>query len=182
MVKLNKHNSYKVGMNEVKGLNKAMHSVMSPLQAFIKDKIYWNNCELTDTEYLSRDGFMAYSENFGGVELSLVVPKCEEYEFGFLRFGECDDQECDHDRECMYEGEGHLDAKFRVWLKFEGIKDGVMNFYLYCGGGNDDAPYFRVKNEVTVFESEFTAKTIKEFKAKAKIQVNKLLKQLNKGS
>lgn len=173
-----KQGVYKVGINEVEGLKEAMTAAMRPAQEFLKELIYWNDCKIEETEYLSRDGFLAYAENCGGVQIMVVIPKCEEYEFDFLEFGECDDSECDHEVECMTEAEGHLNAKLRIWLKFEGIKDDEMHFYLYAGGGNGDAPYFRVKYEATVFESEFTAKSIAEFRLAAKREIVNLLKKI----
>ncbi len=189
---LKNHNSYKTGLNEYQGLNKALREVLKPVQTFIKDKIYWNDCTLEDSEYKSRDGFIPYSHNFGGIQVHVVIPKCEQYEFGFLSFGECEDcgnaelyPEGDHQcgyngTECASEVEGHLDASLRIWLKFEGIdqKTGNGMFYLVCAGGNGDAPYFRTKYEETYFEAEFTAKNIKDLKIKSKKHIQKLLKVL----
>jgi hypothetical protein len=183
-MKLNiKQNVYKVGINEIEGLTDAMTKALIPIQNLVKERVYWNDAEICQTEYIGRDGFIPYSHNHGGVEISLVIPKCESYEFDFLEFGECD--ECDGEKQCGYkkqecgsESEGHLDAKLRIWLKFEGIDNNEMHFYLYLGGGNGDAPYFRTKHEKTIFETEFTAKTISSFKLEAKKQVEKLLKRI----
>lgn len=187
-----KTNSYKIGINEVLGLKNRMFKILKPVQKAIKDKAYWNSVSIEESEYLRRDGFIPHSHNCGGLEIQLVVPKCEEYDFGFLEFGECDicgTPECvDKNGEsiqCGYEGEecasecdGHLDAKLRVWFKFEGIENGKMNFYLYMGGGNGDAPYFRVRSETTIFEAEFSAKTLAELEQKSKRHIKKLLKTI----
>jgi len=170
-------NSYKIGLDEIQGLEKAMTEVLNPVLESVTDRVYWSDdLKFESTEYRSRDGFMAYSSNCGGMELLVIVPKCEEYSFKFLEFGECDDKECDHEQECGYESEGHLDAKLRVWLKLEPMTGDTMNFYLVLSGGNGDAPYFREKASSTYFESEFSAKTIAEFKKKAKSEIAKLLK------
>lgn len=180
-----KKDAYKIGINEIEGLKDAMTSALVPIQKYLKDHVYWNECEIEETEYLSRDGFIPYSSNCGGVEICLVIPSCEQYDFDFLEFGECDECEAGDGKQCGYEGmecasesEGHLDAKLRIWLKFEGLEDETMRFYLYCGGGNGDAPYFRTKYEATIFESEFTAQSIASFKLAARIEVQKLLRKI----
>jgi hypothetical protein len=184
MLKITKQYSFgKIGVNEIEGLKDAMHGAMTPVLDLIKSKIYWNDdLELDDSEYKSRDGFIPYRSNCGGVELTLIIPKCEEYEFGFLEFGQCDPEYCtchtgNNDQGCELDIDGHNDAKLRVWLKFEGIDDsGVMSFYLVLSGGNGDAPYFRESSSSTYFETEFTCKSIKSFKTKAKTAIAKLLK------
>jgi hypothetical protein len=183
--------SYKIGLDEVGGLKTAMSEVMSSVQEHIKQNIYWNDVELIDAEYKSRDGFIANTSNCGGLYISVVIPKCESYEFDYLSFGECDEcinsteldkhgspKQCGFDgQECASESEGHLDAHLKVWLKFEGIdEDGLMSFYLVLSGGNGDAPYFREKYQPTLFETEFTAKSIAGFKRQAAIAIKKLLK------
>lgn len=172
------HNSYKIGIDEIVGLKQAMKQVMAPIRQALKDKIYWNDCSLEESEYKSRDGFIPHSHNCGGIELMVIVPKCEEYAFKFLEFGECDDDECNHDERCIYEDEGHLDAKLRIWLKFEGIDEETqsLQFYLYMGGGNDDAPYFRARCEADIFEAEFTCKSVAGLKRAASKHVKALLK------
>ncbi len=197
MLKINKQYDFeKTGINEVEGLKEVLLKSMAPMLAFVKDKTYWNDdLELSESEYKSRDGFIPYRENCGGIELTCIIPKCEEYDWSFLEFGECDQcgtpdlgldrhglpKQCGYNGDsCGCESDGHLDAKFRVWLKFEGLDDGVMSFYLYCGGGNGDAPYFRVKAETTVFEESFQGKTLKQVQAQAVKAVKKLLKQLGK--
>ena len=59
--------------------------------------------------------------------ISLVIPKCEEYEFDFLNFGDYEtdglegltEDEIESRRSCE-ESEGHLDAALHIWFKFEG--------------------------------------------------------------
>lgn len=180
-------NSYKLGMHEVVGLREVLTEVFQPIVDSVKARAYWNECEVEDAEYKSRDGFIANSDNRGGLILDLVIPKCEGYEFDFLEFGECDG--CNHDcsactaddpasgGECMSEVDGHLDARLRIWLKFEGINDaGEMEFYLNACGGNGDAPYFRINNLPDLFEASFTATTLKGVKRAAAKHVRKLLK------
>lgn len=181
--------SYKIGMNEVEGLESAIAEVLKPVQTKLKDLVYWNDLSLDQVEYKSRDGFIAHSHNCGGLELSCVVPKCESYEFEFLEFGDCDDcgnaeeyPENDHmcgyeGRECGAESDGHLDAFLRIRLKFEGITtDGDLGFYLFLEGGNSDAPYFR--NLPTLFEAEFTCKSVKGLKRAASKHIKALLKEM----
>jgi hypothetical protein len=185
------HLSYKIGVDEIVGLKAAMIDVLKPIQKIIKNKVYWNDCELEAVEYKRRDGFIPHSHNCGGVEFSLVIPKCEEYEFGFIEFGECDGcaddgKTClgddtlypENGGECGYISEGHLDALLRVRLKFEGIQDdGSLQFYLFLEGGNNDAPYFR--NVPTVFEAEFSCKTVSGLKRAAAKHVKALIKAVS---
>lgn len=190
MIKIKQGNSYKIGVDEIEGLGEAMDQALAPILAEVKHRIYWDTgLTVHPTEYKSRDGFSAYSENCGGREISLIVPNCEYSLFTYLEYVECD--ECGQStkdgeplmcgykgQECTSESEGHLDSKIRIWLKFEGIQDGVMYFYLYYGGGNGDAPYFRTKSERTYFETEFKAKSLVEFTAKVNEATQKLLKIL----
>lgn len=185
------HNSYKIGVDEIVGLKQAMMEVMAPIQASIKDRIYWSDVDLGEAEYKSRDGFIAHSHNCGGIMIREVIPKCEEYDFGFLEFGECDmcgTAECVNDKgepiqcgykgmECASESDGYLDAQLRIWLKFEGYDEetGELSFYLYCGGGNGDAPYFRTKYESDLFEASFTCKSVAGLKRAASKHVKALL-------
>jgi hypothetical protein len=185
MLKITKQYDFeKTGVNEVEGLKDAMHRAMTPVLDLIKSKIYWDDdLELNDSEYRSRDGFIPYRHNCGGIELTLIIPKCEESEFGFLDFGQCDPEYCSchtgaNDQGCELDIDGHNDAKLRVWLKFEGIENSVMSFYLVLSGGNGDAPYFREKHSSIYFETEFTCKSIKSFQTKAKTAVTKLLKAM----
>ena len=172
--------SYKIGVNEIVGLKDAMTQVMTPVMAVIQDKIYWSTLELDSVEYKSRDGFIAHSHNCGGIEFSLVVPKCEESGFDFLEFGEHDD-DCalNTDTQLMSEGtcgesDGLLDSLLRIRLKFEGLDDeGNLNFYLFCEGGNYDAPYFR--NLPTIFEAEFSCKSVTGLKRAAAKHIKSLI-------
>jgi len=184
----------KVGVQEIGDLLPTMRKLVSPIQEVIKEHIYWNDCDFEESEYKSRDGFIPYSHNCGGLELTVVIPKSESYEFEHLvKFGECED--CQNSTEtnkhgdtklcgyagveCGSESEGYLDAKLRIWFKFEGLnEDGEMEFYLYCGGGNDDAPYFRTKYEKDVFEASFTAKTIAGISKAAKPHIQKLVNKI----
>lgn len=186
--------SHKIGVDEITGLGELMTLALKPVVEFLKDAAYWNeDLEAEPTEYLSRDGFSAYASNCGGREVSLIIPKCEEHNFSFVDFGECDG--CDetgklctgddvafpqHGGECGSYAEGNLDARFRVWLKFEGIDEDTkeMKFYLYAGGGNGDAPYFRTKYETDIFKAEFSAKTFGQFKNQSAKYVARLLKTL----
>ncbi len=188
--KLVKTNSYKVGMNEVQGLKAAMLSAMKPVVELIQGKAYWTdkNNLLNEAEYTSRDGFIAHSHNCGGIQLDLIVPKCEEYEFSFLDFGECDDSECEcrdpnGSGECGYDTEGHLDAFLRVWLKFEGVNpdNDKLQFYITVHGGNGDAPYFRTKYSNDYFEASFEVASVAEFKKIAPKHLNKVLKLIGGG-
>jgi hypothetical protein len=170
----------KVGINEVQGLKILMRALVRPVLTEIKSRIYWDdNLDAHESEYKSRDGFIAYSHNCGGFEIWTIIPKCEST-FTCLEYGECDGEYCDnHDNECAVESEGHLDAKLRIWFKFEGINaQGEMEFYLYLGGGNGDAPYFRTKYEHTIFERSFTAKSLTDLKRKGKIAIRMLIKAM----
>jgi hypothetical protein len=165
------HRSYKIGIDEIVGLKSAMTDVMKPIQALIKSKIYWSEVELEEAEYKSRSGFIPHSHNHGGIQITEIIPKCEEYEFGFLEFAST----CGPDGSgCECDDEGHLSAKLAVWLKFEGIDgDGNLSFYLILHGGNNDAPYFRDSNDI--FEAEFTCKSVSGLKRASAKHVRKLL-------
>jgi hypothetical protein len=183
--------SYKVGINEVEGLKAALESVLKPVQSTLKNKVYWNECEFSSAEYLSRDGFSANKDNCGGIILDLVIPSCEGYEFPFLEFGECDgcNEDCSACRaddpngkgECCSESDGHLDARLRIWLKFEGIDQdtGKLKFYLNASGGNGDAPYFRPHSQPTLFEAEFECSSVAGVKRAAAKHVAALVKLIN---
>lgn len=187
-----KTDSYKTGINEIKGLREAMLEIMKPVQAAIKDKIYWSEVNLEEAEYKSRDGFLAHSHNCGGIQITEVIPKCEEYDFGFLEFGECDecgdaeqypkgDHRCGYEGvECAAEAESHLDACLRIWFKFEGYdqKTGELNFYLVLHGGNGDAPYFRPQYSTNIFEASFSCKSVEGLKRAAAKHFRALLKVL----
>lgn len=171
----------KIGMNEIEGLEEVLRKLAAPILASVKDRMYWDeSLDFERAEYNSRDGFVAYSHNCGGLMLHTVIPKCEEYEFGFLSFGECDTpEECVE--YCSCDGEGHLDAGLRIWLKFEGFdENNEMQFYFVVAGGNGDAPYFRSKYEDTYFEESFSVKTLKQLERKGASAVKKLLKVISK--
>lgn len=162
----------KTGVDEVPGMAEALKAALKPVRDALKGKVHWNDCEIRPTEYKSRDGFIPYSSNYGGAEIHLVIPKCEEYDFGFLDFGECDEcgketddkgnlLQCGYEgQECGYQSDGYLDASLRIWLKYEGMEGGRHRFYLYAGGGNNDAPYFRTAKESTIFEAGFSSKSV----------------------
>ena len=170
-------NSYKVGIDETLGLRQVMLDLMQPIQSAIKENVYWNDVDLDTVVYKQRDGFIPHSHNCGGIQISVVVPKCEESSFHFITFGECDDAECDHDQSCAYEDDGHLDAMLRVWFKFEGYDQstGELSFYITCNGGNGDAPYFRTKASEDYFEASFTCKSVAGVKRAAAKHIKALL-------
>lgn len=181
-------NSYKLGMQEIIGLEFAMREVFKPVQELIAESAYWTDSDsLVDTvEYKSRDGFIANKHNCGGLQIRIVVPKCEEYDWSFLNFGECDDckpgdnGQCGYNgQECLSESEGHLDAALRIWFKFEGIEGDELKFMLYVGGGNGDAPYFRSHAETDIFEAEFTCKSVAGLKRAASKHIKALLERLS---
>lgn len=169
-IKILNTNSYKIGLDEIEGLKQAMLEVMKPIQSALKDKMYWSDLNLNFTEYKSRDGFIANTSNKGGVEINEIIPYFESYNFDFIEFGK---QETEEDGQ-----DGELDANLRIWFKFEGYDEetGNLHFYLYMGGSNNDAPYFRTKYEPTLFEAEFKAKSIFGIKKASRKHVNKLLK------
>lgn len=195
-IKIQMGDSYKLGMNEVVGLRQAMLEVFQPVATHLNELDNWSGDDwfkIEDVEYKSRDGFIAHSHNCGGLELRAVVPKCGEYEFDFLEFGECDEcgtpelglnkhgepAQCGYEgQECAHISDGHLDAQLRVWFKFEGLEDGTLKFYICAGGGNGDAPYFRTKYESDLFEASFEAKSIQGIKRAASKHVKALLKVL----
>jgi len=178
-------NNIKTGVDEIEGLSQSLNKLMAPLTQAIKDKIYWNDdLAPTPIEYKARDGFIPYSHNLGGLQLQTVIPHCEQYEFGFLDFGQCDecgDIQCGYGgMECGAESEGHLDANLRIWIKFEGIQnDGSLQFYFMIGGGNGDAPYFRVQHEATIFEETLNVKSIEDLMRRGPAVVRKMLKVLS---
>ena len=176
----------KIGINEVLGLKAEMIRLMKPIQEQVKSLVYWDECELQESEYKARDGFLPYSHNCGGLELSLIVPKCEEYDFDFLDFGKCDEckpgdnNQCGYNsQECAEESEGYLNARLRIWFKFEGISDSnKLQFYLYAGGGNGDAPYFRTKYETTIFEAAFECASVAGLQRAASKHIKQLIKKI----
>lgn len=177
--------TYKVGMNEVEGLEDSINKCLIPLKEVLQEKMYWCKPEFYPAEYLSRDGFIANSHNHGGLQLRAVLPKCEEYNFTSITFGEVTDEDLkacktDEDRELLYsshEDEGNLDAGLNIWFKFEGFNEsGEMMFYLVVSAGNNDAPYFRTIP--TIFETSFTVKTLKQLEFKGTQAVKKLIKSV----
>lgn len=187
-IKVNMGGSYKLGMNEVEGLREAIAESFKPVRDALREKVYWGDqLKFENVEYKSRDGFIPYSHNCGGLAIDLIIPKCEEYSFGFIEFGECDgcsddNESCtgddskypEYSGQCRYESEGYLDARLRIWFKFEGInEDGELEFYLNASGGNYDAPYFR--SIPTVFEASFTCKSVKGLKRAAAKHVKALV-------
>ena len=185
--------SYKIGVDEVEGMQTALVAAFTPVRDRIRSKAYWDeNLEFNSLEYKSRDGFIANSHNCGGLELTLHVPNCEQYDWGFLEFGECDGcaddgESClgddskypENGGECGYQADGHLDSYLRIILKFEGFNEaGEMEFYINVCGGNNDAPYFRVKHLPDLLEGSFTCKTLKQIGMKAKPHVKRILKLL----
>lgn len=182
-LKIKKEFSFsKVGIDEIEGLKKVMQDLMLPLQKRLKQKVYWNDCELTEAEYKGRDGFIPYSHNCGGIQINVVIPKCEEHDFSYLEFGEIEDSEVEgmteeerEEYEMSMDNEGHLDASLEIWLKFEGLDEstGELKFYLVLSGGNHDAPYFR--NTPVIFETEFSAKTLAGVKLFGERKIKKLI-------
>lgn len=64
--------SYKLGMNEVVGLRKAMIKAFKPVVGALQEKTYWHeNLKPEDAEYISRYGFIANSDNRGGLIIDL---------------------------------------------------------------------------------------------------------------
>lgn len=195
-IQIEMNGSYKLGMNEVIGLKEAMAEAFKPIKELLKDKAYWNEeLDFEDLEYKSRDGFIPHSHNCGGIELAMHVPRCEQYEFGFLEFGECDgcnkdctrclgsiddpkDEEYNHG-ECAMDTDQLLDAYLRIIFKFEGInEDGELEFYINACGGNGDAPYFRIQHLTDVFEASFTCKSVKGLKRAASKHIKALIKAM----
>ena len=177
--------SYKVGMSEVVGLEASIVKCLAPLKAVINKKLWWTKPEFDKAEYLHRDGFIPHSHNCGGLQFNATIPKCEEYKFAKLEFGEVTDDDLadcktDAEREEMeqsYNDEGHLDCHLSIWFKFEGFNDnGEMMFYLVASAGNNDAPYFRTIP--TIFEDSFTCKTLKQLEYLGKKKVEKMIKKV----
>lgn len=170
-----------VGIDEVVGLKDEMRSVFKKITNELNGRIYWGTL-VHESEYKRRDGFIPHSHNNGGLEISEVIPKCEEHEFDFLEFGDydCKGNSCPKD-ECNCNNDGELDSHLRIWFKFEGIdqETQALKFYLYMGGGNNDAPYYRSKYEPTIFEAEFEAKSVKGLSRAASSHVKSLIKVLS---
>ena len=186
-IQINMGDSYKCGVDEIVGLKSAMLEAFKPVANHLNELESWSGdgwFKIESSEYKSRDGFIPHSHNCGGLEISSVVPKCGEYNFDFLEFGEYSEQEPGQSEEDYdmqrdsEESEGHLDAGLRVWFKFEGLNDGTLKFYLYAGGGNGDAPYFRTKAEANLFEASFEAKSIAGVKRAASKHIKALIAAL----
>lgn len=178
-------NSHKIGMDEIVGLKIAMTNIIKPIQDLINNKIYWGPFKFEPSEYKSRSGFIPYSHNCGGLDLTIIIPKCEEYSWDFLEFGEWDGEHyCDgtdkENCECPVDQDGEYDSKLRIWFKFEGYdrETGDLTFYLYLGGGNGDAPYYRTKYETDIFEASFTCKSVSGLKRAASGHIKELIKIL----
>lgn len=167
--------SYKVGMNEVVGLEQAIRNAFQPIQEELKKHVYWDEVDMEPVEYTGRDGFTPYSHNHGGLAIDLILPECESYDFSYIEFGErdCTENGCD-ENECTCDSDGELDARLRIWFKFEGINEaGELEFYIDMSGGNHDAPYFR--NTPTIFECSFTCKSVQGLKRAAVKHIKALL-------
>lgn len=190
MFKVNKPSNtycYKYGLDEMPSLKSEMIRSLNPIKKILEDRIYWtDSINLKNVEYKGRDGFIPYKDNCGGIEIMQIIPMCELHKFNFIPRTECDYSftgcqcentcVCDKEHEC----DEHCDHKLRIWFKFEGLDNkGNGQFWLYCGGGNGDAPYFRVKHEEDIFEHSFKAKNVADFKIKAKKAVSKLLKVMS---
>ena len=185
-IKINQGSSYKIGLNEVVGLEAAMREVLAPLVKVLRRKMYWNDSvDFDQVEYKSRDGFIPHSHNLGGLSVFTVVPKCEEHCFDFLTFGgyEYDASLTDEENiscEDNEDGEGHNDAAMRIWFKFEGIDDGRLNFYIIMDGGNGDAPYFRTQHLTDLYTAEFNCKSLAGIKRAASKHIKAILKMMGK--
>jgi hypothetical protein len=181
-LKINKEYPFsKVGIDEIKGLKAEMINVFKPILNTITYKSDCNDSILEEAEYKSRDGFIPHSDNCGGLIISQIIPYSEKYAFGFIEFGDCDEQFCtchvDNNSECELEVDGDKDAILRIWFKFEGINDkGELEFYLVMSGSNNDAPYFREKYQPVLFERSFTSKSISGIKKAASKSIKDLLK------
>ena len=92
--------------------------MLKPVQDKIQAEVYWDKVEIDASEYKGRDGFIPFSSNCGGIQITEVLPKCEADSFKYVDFGDC--YEPDGDME-NHECNEHCHAKVRVWLKFEGI-------------------------------------------------------------
>ena len=183
-------NSYKIGMDEVMGLENMLNQVVKPLQDILLKKVYWmNEVNFNKREYKSRDGFSAYSHNCGGIEFREVIPECEASSFNFLEFGEVDSDDIDgyssmsdEEKEIARDKEvddsiGYFDSALLIGISFEGFnKKGQLQFYIYLSGGNGDAPYFRTKSLTDIFDASISAYTMVDAQKKLTLQINKILK------
>lgn len=117
--------SYKTGVDEIVGLADAMRLSIKPLLDHLNELDDWCGdgwFKMESAEYKGRDGFIPHSHNFGGVEIGAVVPKCGEYNFSFLEFGEIErepgqsDEDWDAQRD-IEESDGHLEAVPKLKLR-----------------------------------------------------------------
>ena len=71
--------SYKIGMEEIEGLEHAMRQAFEPVLESIAGRIYWYDKDrlISKAEYKSRDGFIPHSDNYGGLEIQAIIPSCE---------------------------------------------------------------------------------------------------------
>lgn len=176
--------TYKIGMNEVAGLETSITKCLEPLKQALTKKV----CEditFESAEYLRRDGFIPHGHNCGGLQFNNTIPKFMACEFCKLEFGEVTDDDLadcktDEEREELeqsYSDEGYLDCHLSIWFKFEGFNDdGEMMFYLVASAGNNDAPYFR--NIPTIFEVEFKCNTLKQLENLGTKKVNAMIKKI----
>lgn len=187
-VKIAQGDSYKIGLDEVVGLKLVLTSLMKPLQAALNEQQSWGShdwFQITEAEYKSRDGFIPYNSNCGGLMIESVVPDWGQYDFQCLAWPEftpssesLTEEEQDEERQSDSDG-GQLDSYLRIFLKFEGFneKTGAIQFYLNASTC-DEAPYFRLKYSKDLFESSFEAKTLVELHTKGKKHIAKLIKRL----
>lgn len=173
---------YKIGIDEMPELRLAMFEVLKPIlvtlnnQQSATDRLF----EFSEAEYKSRDGFIPYSHNHGGVQITGHIPEFCKDDYSWISFGEHDD-DCKY-HECNCDDDGLLDAYLVLWLKYEGLdENGVGQFYIVVSAGNEDAPYFRIKNMPTVFESSFEASSVDEFKRRVDIHVANIIRMIKKG-
>jgi hypothetical protein len=153
-----------------------MRELMEPVRRALKEHIYYSDVDLESAEYKSRDGFSAHAHNCGGVCINEIIPKCEEYDFSYLKFGEynCAESGCD-ESECLCDQDGALDAALKIWFKFEGNGE----FYIILHGGNDDAPYFRKSQDI--YEADFEAHSLDELRRKAAGPIGDLIRLIRRG-
>lgn len=180
--------TYKIGMNEVQGLEASILKCLEPLKTVLKSKMYWiDNVTFERAEYESRSGFIPHAHNKGGLQFNAQIPECESSNFSAIEFGEmtdddyegCETEEQRDERRESYSSEGHLDAYLSIWFKFEGFdSNGDMMFYLVASGGNEDAPYFRTIP--TLFEVEFKCKTLKQLERVGQQKVKSMIKKILK--
>jgi hypothetical protein len=171
-IKILNNNSYRIGVQEIEGLEAAMREAFKPIQDLLSEKIYWSKVWPQNVEYKSRDGFIVNSHNCGGLRVFEVVPKCEEHDWNCLEFGESEvDEQGEYD-------DTDCDAALNIFFKFEGYDEdtGALSFYLNFSGGNKDAPYFR--DIPTIFEREWTCKSVAGLKRASNKHIKALVEVL----